>query len=148
MPCPTGFYYTNGTNNCTLCPLVCQQCLNSTQCTVCTTSGPNTAYLLGSTCYTTCPAGNYSYNDSGVNLCYPCSLTCATCTGDPSPCQSCNNGSFLYIDVCQSTCPTGYIAYVPLNKCLDCNIYCVSLSIKMWFPTVTNSLLYIDMTYS
>ena len=148
MPCPTGFYYTNGTSNCSLCNITCQQCLNSTDCTVCMTSGPNTAYLLGVICYTTCPAGYFNFNNSGVNICQGCATTCATCTGNPSPCQSCNNGSFLYNGVCGATCPTGLIAYVPWNMCLDCNVWCVSLTIKMWFPTVTNNVLYIDMTYS
>ena len=46
MPCPTSYFYENGDLNCTKCPNVCFICVNTTSCSVCTTTGPNTAYLL------------------------------------------------------------------------------------------------------
>jgi hypothetical protein len=57
------------------------------------------AYLLDNTCYKTCPAASYpeTYNNTGPNVCLPCDDTCETCTGIPSPCQSCNATNYLYM---------------------------------------------------
>lgn len=108
------------------------------------------AYLLGTTCYKVCPTSYYPDTNygSGPNTCLPCAAVCLTCTANPDPCQSCNNGSFLYNFTCISTCPTGYIAFTGLNQCLDCSIYCVDLTINMHFPTALSDYLYVDMIFT
>jgi len=148
MPCLDGFYFTNNYSNCTACPSVCATCTNYTTCTICRTTSPIT-YLYNGYCYTTCPAGYYgTTNTSNATICVACSSACALCTGNPSPCSKCNTGYYLYMGVCSSTCPVGYIAYAGSNECLLCAQICVDLTINMYFPSPTNSELYIDMTYS
>jgi hypothetical protein len=150
QPCPTAYYFTNNNTNCTQCNLTCIDCTDLITCSSCTLNGTHMAYLLGVTCYTTCPAGYYgdtNYN-LGPNTCKACAAGCATCTANPTPCQSCQNGSYLYNSTCGSTCPNGTIAYSATNQCLDCSIYCVDLTINMHFSDSLNSILYIDMTFT
>ncbi len=110
MPCLDGFYFTNGTNNCTGCPSSCALCISSTSCTLCKTSPAY--YLSNGLCYDPCPAGRYATtNTTGDNICADCSSACAICTGNPSPCSKCNTGYYLYNNVCSTTCPSAYIAY-------------------------------------
>ncbi len=134
QPCPDGYYYTNNNTNCTRCNLTCIICTDQLTCSSCTLNGTYKAYLLGTLCYSICPDGYYGDTNYGMgpNLCLACDSTCATCTGNPSPCQSCTTGNYLYNFTCGPTCPTGYIMMPGL--CLDCNIYCVDLSISMYFP--------------
>ena len=148
MPCLDGFYFTNNNTNCSACPTVCATCTDFTTCTLCRTTSPIT-YLYNGYCYAPCPPGFYgTTNSSGANICVGCSPACAICTGNPSPCSKCNTGYYLYMNVCSSTCPSGYIPYVGTNECLLCDQICVGLTINMYFPSSTNSELYIDMTYS
>ena len=148
MPCLDGFYFTNNNTNCSACPTVCATCTDFTTCTLCRTTSPIT-YLYNGYCYAPCPPGFYgTTNSSGANICVGCSSACAICTGNPSPCSKCNTGYYLYMNVCSSTCPSGYIPYVGTNECLLCDQICVGLTINMYFPSSTNSELYIDMTYS
>lgn len=111
-PCPNTYYSTNSGRNCSTCNLTCSVCSGfSTTCLACTLTGPNTAYLLGTTCYINCPAGKYKDNNAGIgpNFCLACDNSCATCIGNPTPCQSCNSNYFLYNNACVSHCPVGYI---------------------------------------
>lgn len=150
MPCPTGYYYSNGGLNCTKCINVCYACTDATVCSICTLSGTFKAYLLNATCYQTCPAGYYGDDNLGLgpNLCLPCTIQCATCTSNPTPCQSCNAGYYLYSSACDSSCPDGYFSYDPWWTCLLCDTHCVDLTITMSFSDSTNQILYIDMQFS
>ena len=149
QPCPDGYYYTNSNANCTQCNLTCILCTDQLTCLSCTLNGTNMAYLLGVLCYATCPTGYYGDTNFniGPNTCQLCDTTaCATCTGNPSPCQSCITGMYLYNFTCVSTCPSGYIAFN--DVCLDCSIYCVDVSINMYFPNSYADQLYIDMVFT
>jgi hypothetical protein len=148
MPCPDGRFFEN--TNCSKCPNTCAICSSLTVCSVCTLSGVNKAYLLNSTCYTNCPSGYYNDDSGGTgpNFCTPCVAACATCTDNPSPCQSCNLNYYLYSNDCQTTCPSGYIAYDPLRQCLDCDLYCVDLTISFSFSDALHNILYIDMQFT
>jgi hypothetical protein len=151
MPCPTGYYYTSGDLNCTKCPSLCSACTAANVCTACTLSGANQAYLLNVTCYSNCPNGYYEDNNlgAGPNLCLPCSIQCKTCSANPSPCQSCNPGYYLYFSTCSSSCSdSNYFAYDPWWECLLCDTYCVDLTITMSFSDSTNKKLYIDMDFN
>jgi len=100
-------------SNCTFCNNTCISCVNETFCYDCVINGTNKAFLLGNLCVKTCPDGYYHETnfDLGPNLCLQCMLPCTKCTGAPKPCQSCDNTTFLYIDECVTSCPTG-IGYV------------------------------------
>ena len=140
LPCNQGFYLSNNSMNCTKCNVTCSVCLNQSICTSCTLNGTNEAFLLGSICYKICPVSYYSSTSGGAgpNICLSCDPSCATCTGNPNPCQSCVSGYYLYNGSCGTTCPSSYIAYALLNQCMDCSFYCVGLSINIYFPAADN----------
>lgn len=121
--CLTGYF--NDVANCTACDSKCTTCdVSSTNCTVCT----STAYLLGNTCYTTCPDPYYEDN-SGPNLCLLCNNTCASCSGPSNTvCSSCNTGYVLSGTTCDSTCQVGYGATAS-GICIACTTYCTSCSL-------------------
>ena len=108
------------------------------------------AYLLLTTCYKTCPNDTYGDNNYGFgpNTCLPCLAECATCTGNPWPCLSCDLTYYLYNGTCSSTCPTGFFPYDPTNKCIDCNLYCVDVSIDLYFPNSYADQVYADLTFT
>lgn len=146
-PCPTHYYLESNLTNCTKCNPYCDTCADSpTSCTVCTSTGIYTAYLynlssLNGTCMRVCPSGTYgeTFNSTGPNICLACDLNCTLCTGNPTPCTQCIAGLFLYAGVCNSSCPNGTFADNTTGKCLDCNVYCVGLTINMYFSNVLNN---------
>lgn len=150
-PCPSSpaFYPSNAGLNCTPCNVTCTACTDQMTCTACVANGTNMAYLYVTSCYKTCPAGTFPDTNygQGPNTCIQCTV-CATCTANPSPCQSCLNGTYLFNSTCVATCPTGYIAYDVNNQCLDCNVYCVDLTINPHFADALSETLYIDMTFT
>ena len=81
----------------------------------------------------------------------PCNTTCLMCTGFPQPCTKCIAGYYLDKTYCTNTCPNGTFAYnttATEGICLNCDIYCIGLTVNMYFPDITNSLLYIDMLFT
>jgi hypothetical protein len=130
--------------------LTCILCSNQTVCSSCTLNGTNMAYLLGLLCYNTCPSGFYGDNNylQGPNTCLSCDPACLTCTNNPTPCQSCKNGSYLYNSTCLSTCPNGTIAYSMTNQCMDCTSFCVDLNINIYFPSSYSEFVYVDMKFT
>ena len=119
------------------------------------TTGPYVSYLLNTTnatgaCVRTCPQGNYSITISGQNLCLNCDPACYYCTNNPTPCQQCVPGYYLYNSACVNPCPNSTFASnaTGTGQCLDCNVVCVTLSINMYFATPLNNIMYIDMQFS
>lgn len=108
--CPNLYFLSNNNTNCTTCSQYCSVCHNSSNnCSVCTLSGPNMAFLDGTSCVQTCPAQKYPDTGGGlVNLCLPCDFSCQVCTGSPTPCSQCAPNHFLYLNVCSTSCPTDY----------------------------------------
>ena len=107
------------------------------------------AYLSGNACVTTCPALTYPDTGGGlINICLPCDLSCLTCTGSPSPCSSCAPNYYFYQNACNPTCPTGYFADTVTWSCLSCDVYCVGLSMNMYFPTTVKDKFYVDMVFT
>ncbi len=149
-PCMDFFYSSNSTSNCTKCMTGCITCTDNITCSVCTNISTTVYYLGGTTCHTVCPAPTYgTTNDgNGPQQCVGCDASCATCTGSPSPCQSCNPSYYLYNNTCGTTCPTGYIQYASMNLCLDCNAFCVDVTIAMSFSDSMNRQIYIDMIFT
>lgn len=149
-PCPTGTYLTSNLTNCSSCSPFCISCVNtSTTCTACTLTGFYTAYLLGTSCLQQCPNNYYESTGNGsVNTCQPCDPSCLVCTNNPTPCQACNAGYWLFGDACGNTCPTDYFKDNSTWSCLLCDIWCVQLDMKMYFSDATNNQIYVDMTWS
>jgi len=119
MTCPASTFLATGGTNCSNCNNTCIMCTDQVTCSSCTLNGGNKAFLLGVLCFRTCPTGYYGDDNfgSGPNICSLCNFTCATCTGYPSPCQSCITGYYLYQNTCINPCPTGYITYTPTLTC-------------------------------
>lgn len=94
------------------------------------------SYFLDFICYNrTCPDGYYADTNFnlGPNTCKLCTLPCLTCTAAPNPCQTCDLSSFLLDFTCVSSCPAGYVVNMVSRECINCNINCVEVSIKMYF---------------
>jgi hypothetical protein len=126
-------------------------------CTICTLSGQFIAYLYNTTaingsCERICPSGYYgeTYSGMGPNLCIACNPNCSLCTGYPSPCSQCIPGFYLISSTCTDTCPNGLIASNSSGSglCLNCDKVCVGLTISMYFPSILNDKIYIDMIFS
>jgi hypothetical protein len=77
-----------------------------------------------------------------------CVLPCLTCTGDPSPCQSCDSTAFLFNSTCVTPCPSGYVPNVVTRVCINCAIDCVEVDINLYFADSMSYKLYADVTYN
>ncbi|KAL4494134.1 hypothetical protein ABPG72_016090 [Tetrahymena utriculariae] len=124
--CPPGQYGSILTNN-------CEQCGQSTECSVCNSSSPNICtqcnssyYLLNSICVIQCP--DNTYPDSN-NQCLPCTNIQSSCLKCASgKCTQCIGGD-IYLNpltnLCDNNCPDGYYKYVSTtngNKiCQQCS---------------------------
>jgi len=103
----------------------CSSC-TSTECTDCT----NGTHWNGTTCVA-CPSGTHWSPSSNLEAsapptgCIPnCDVAnCQTCT-NPSTCQTCSSGYFLYGGKCVATCPTG--TYGSNGKCVPCSSNCAT----------------------
>lgn len=127
--CPLGTYAPSGSYICSTCDPKCIACsLTATNCSSCTLTGGNQAYLLNSDCITSCPQGTYLSNTP--NLCNACDLKCIACYASNTNCSSCTlNGSniaYFYNMACLNNCPTGtYITTNP-NVCSPCDLKCIT----------------------
>lgn len=153
-PCPVRTLLVNNNTECAPCSVLCQACaVITTNCSSCTLTGPNTAYLYnGNQCLVNCVNGTYKGQAliAGVleNVCLPCDGSCLLCTGSPSPCSACNTSFYLYSSSCGSTCPDLFFPDNTTWACLECEVYCVELTMTMYFSDATNQRIYIDMKWS
>lgn len=149
-PCPDGTFISNNNTNCTNCSPFCILCATtSTTCSSCTLTGIYTAYLLGTDCLRACPNNYYADTANGtVNTCQPCDVACMICTGNPTPCTACNPNYWLDGTSCGLTCPTGYFQDNSTWTCLLCDVWCVGLTMTMYFPDSTNSQINVDMQFT
>lgn len=149
-PCPDGTFISNNNTNCTNCSPFCILCATtSTTCSSCTLTGVYTAYLLGTSCLRACPNNYYADTAGGtVNTCQPCDVACMVCTGNPTPCSVCNPNYWLDGTSCGLTCPTSYFQDNSTWTCLLCDIWCVGLTMTMYFPDSTNSQINVDMEFT
>jgi proprotein convertase subtilisin/kexin type 5 len=116
--CPIGTFVSEG--KCVECGMAyCQQCSNSSSCTVCSSSSG--AFLINSTCVLYCPAGTYKSQEASE--CVACSTGCSLCLNS-SYCSSCQSPLALYQAQCLSVCPNG--AYTSNGICTPCPVGCYS----------------------
>ena len=133
--------------------MTCIECTAIDVCSSCTLNGTNQAYLYNtSLCVNPCPDAYYPDDNSGAgpNMCLACDATCATCTGKPTPCQSCITGYYLYSNTCMNPCPDGWVSYTPTLTCEDCATFCIDVTINMYFPNGNSysEEVYIDMEFN
>ena len=105
--CPNSTYPTTSPNLCNSCDPKCYLCSgpSSSQCSMCTTSGADEAFLDGTTCVSTCPSATFANITS--HTCDSCPGNCTVCTSS-TICTVCDSGFGLLNSSCFSPCPDGY----------------------------------------
>lgn len=121
VSCPTYYYNTSASGNCSSCAALninCANCINATTCSMNCDSGY--VYFNGN-CISTVPPGYV--NISGVAL--ACTTGCLTCSVLQSNCTSCSPSFYFYLNTCLNACPTGFISIsfictACVSPCLTC----------------------------
>lgn len=134
--CPVlGYYAVAANNTCQPCATGCKSCVGGliSSCTACLNVG-TVAYYLGATdttCYTTCPDGQFKNDATSPNQCLKCDASCTKCSGTPTNCTFCglmgSTSIYLYSGTCLTICPNGYYALISTtssNKCAPCASGC------------------------
>jgi hypothetical protein len=68
-------------------------------------------------------------------------MACAQCTGPTrSDCQACNDKSFLFDTICNSTCPLGYFQSNSTRRCLPCAQPTCNLSQGLYLQVCVGSV--------
>lgn len=149
-PCPLGTFLSSNLTNCSTCSPFCISCITTNiTCTACTLTGVYTAYLLGTACLQDCGDDFYEDTANGtLNTCQPCDSACRVCSGAPTPCQACHAGYWLFDSACGNTCPADYFKDNVTWSCLLCDIWCVKLTMSMYFPDATNNQIFVDMSFT
>lgn len=139
VACLAGYGLTTNATLCVLCDLKCIVCYQtSTNCSSCTTtSGANEAFLYGTQCLSTCPAG-YNQNYT-THVCDPCSNSaCISCNASNyAQCYSCNSTTYWLSYDCIYTCPGGTFPASP--NCTTCDVSCAICTNKPTPCTVCNT---------
>lgn len=100
--------------------------LNLTSCASCNTAcatciGPGS---LSPDCTSCNPAG---YLNPGSGVCTVCYGFCASCTGLlQNQCQSCLYSTYLDVNQCTSTCPSGFYGSESRKICIPCTTPCAT----------------------
>ncbi len=91
-----------------------------------------------------CPTGAYVSQNATTSsdaLCSACDMACAQCTGPTrSDCQACNDKSFLFDTICNSTCPLGYFQSNSTRRCLPCAQPTCNLSQGLYLQVCVGSV--------
>jgi proprotein convertase subtilisin/kexin type 5 len=123
--CPSGTYPNSLTATCSLCPATCLTCISLTNCSTCL---PN--YSLTSTRQ----CSNTTTNNCTISNCTYCNPS------NSSQCSQCNQGFFLVLNQCQTSCPTS--TYPTNGICINCSSNCFSCSVSGCNQCITPYLLY------
>lgn len=130
--CGTGLYGDSTTGLCTVCPIGCKACSESSSVVSCSECKPvaGVKYYLDSNdglCKSTCPALYYGGKDSSNNpICDSCHNSCATCNGTANTnCLSCSGSNYLAYQgtKCVTTCDDGQFSSNN-NLCALCSSNC------------------------
>lgn len=97
LSCPLGSFLSNGA--CTGCPSGCAKCLSNNFCAYCAMGfvAQQSGYMLDNS------ASLYGNSATGPLTCLPCVAPCASCTGSPTTCTSCQSGFTLQAPACLSS---------------------------------------------
>lgn len=117
--CPDGYFGDLETTHCTPCSPGCTECKNKVECLSC---GPG-LLLVGNSCQTQCPAGQYR---SKTNSCEPCDGMCKECVLSSNNCIQCQEHEVLSDGKCVSICPVGTFLLSDTKSCAPCHSSCKS----------------------
>ncbi|CDW75779.1 UNKNOWN [Stylonychia lemnae] len=126
--CPNSQYYDSFQFKCMPCDIKCKSCnpLNPSECLTCNPLSAEYPFLSGNTCQNTCSFGFYGNSRTGT--CDKCTSPCASCSGTPNNCTSCEQSSsskFLNGTQCLAACPPGTFV-TEGNVCLKCDSTCLT----------------------
>ena len=107
------------TTHCKPCSPGCKKCKNNAECLSC---GPG-LLLVGNSCQTQCPAGQFR---SKANSCEPCDGMCKECVLSSSNCIQCQEHEVLSGGQCVSICPVGTFLLQNTKSCAPCHSSCKS----------------------
>lgn len=80
---------------------------------------------LNDKCVAVCPD---QYYISGYD-CVKCNtISCYSCVNTSTTCTKCNDGSYLFENLCKSSCLAGYYANSTTNTCEECSYPCATCS--------------------
>lgn len=134
--CMPGQYGNLNVYRCDACPSTCLLCTSLSLCQACValsvfannycygfcnTTNSSLKYFSpdNSTCTDVCPNATYA----SIVFCLACSPTCGNCSQTATNCTSCPSGSYLYGNICVTSCPT--LTKPNLNlTCIPCNGTC------------------------
>ena len=129
--CLTGYGDTIIGEVCVYCDVKCSICYESaTNCSACTTSGSNEAFLLAYnfSCESNCPVGYFENHTA--QTCDLCDPSCISCDGFATYCFECDKvaGYAWNGYTCYNPCPTS--TYIDNNNtnCTNCSPYCIDCS--------------------
>ena len=120
--CLTGYGQVTASKICVLCDLKCITCAGTaTNCSSCTASGADAAYLSGNTCVLSCPSTTFGNNTT--RTCNSCPSNCNNCTSS-TVCTTCTSPYLLLSTSCVSSCPGG--TFTGTGVCTSCDSKCLS----------------------
>ncbi|EAR82816.2 REJ domain protein (macronuclear) [Tetrahymena thermophila SB210] len=112
------------------CPIGCSTCNTSGECSACITNYNLTQKL----CLLKCSSNQYAQvTDTATTeqKCLQCDVSCLTCFGKSTNCNTCSNGYYPIITTgtattfqCVQTCPDTY--YLTNNQCKQCQAPCLN----------------------
>ena len=115
--CPEGYVGDLETTHCKPCPPGCKECKNGAECLSCRPD----LLLVGNSCQTHCPAGQFR---SKSNTCEPCDSMCKECVLSASNCIKCKDHEVLSDGHCVSICPAGQFLLPNTKNCMLCHPSC------------------------
>ena len=119
--CPAGYAQSSASHTCIQCiNPACDSC-SPTNVSICYSCNSSTFWYL-SDCLSLCPSATFS---SGSN-CTACDISCANCTGAPTPCSLCNTGYKLSGTTCASSCLAQYGSTSDPLVCVLCDAKCTT----------------------
>jgi proprotein convertase subtilisin/kexin type 5 len=124
--CTGATYPSTSPNLCNGCDPKCQVCSGSlnSQCTSCTTSGANEAFLQGgTTCVASCTGATVA--NSTTHVCDDCPSNCDVCSS-ASVCTTCAATYGLLSNACHNPCPNSY--WLNGGTCSSCDLKCILCS--------------------
>lgn len=115
--CPEGQFGDLETTHCKPCSSGCKKCNNYVECLSCQSG----LLLVGNSCQTQCPPGQFR---TKTNSCEPCDGMCKECSLSANHCIECHDHDVLSEGSCVSICPVGTFLQFDTQSCVPCHPSC------------------------